>query len=89
MVLPGAMDETLQNVWAMRQAAAHSQKPNFQLSKSYWTQGGDSIDILGMKLGTKLGAILGPLLGACPNIMRSFEPNFVPKMSIESPPCFR
>ena len=41
--------------------------------------GGDSIDILGMKLGTKLGAILGPVLGARPNIVPSFEPNFVPK----------
>ena len=48
--------------------------------------GGNSIDILGMKLGTKLGAILGPVLGARPNIVPSFEPNFVPKMSIESPP---
>ena len=50
------------------------------------TQGGDSIDILGMKLGTKLGAILGPVQGARPNIVPSFEPNFVSKMSIESPP---
>ena len=48
--------------------------------------GGDSINILDMKLGTKLGAILGPILGARPNIVPSFEPNFVPKMSIESPP---
>ena len=49
-------------------------------------QGGDSIDIMGMKLGTKLGVILGCVLVRVPNIMPCFVPSFEPRMSIESPP---
>ena len=51
-------------------------------------QGGNSIDIenLGHQTGKKTGHDIRAHSGTRPNIVLSFVPSFVPRMSIESPP---